>query len=120
MVLLYYFLLILIGFALAYRYGRYTKQFLWREYAAMLAFPLLGIAGLIFLLGMSPFYIFSVGLFAGPVLEWLIGFFYHKIMGARLWVYERYPLPGRYTSWLTIPIWGFGLVLLWLVTRNFS
>lgn len=119
MIALYYFTFVLIGLFLAYLYGRHTKNFLWREYFAILAFPLLGIIGLVLKLGWVPLKIFVAASLIGPILEWLVGFFYHKTMGSHLWLYERYPLPGRYTSWLTLPIWGMGLLLFWLILKNF-
>lgn len=119
MISIYYFFFSLTGFFLAYLYGRHTKRFLWREYFAILAAPILGVLGLILILGLQPLYVFIVGSFVGPALEWLVGLFYHKTIGSHLWIYERYPAPGRYTSYLTIPIWGFGLTLLWLIAKNF-
>lgn len=114
-----YFLVIITSFALAYLYGRHTKNFLWKEYIAMLAMPLIGVAGIIFWVGTSALYVFVFGVLIGPLLEWMMGFVYYKILGKRLWVYERYPLPGRHTSYLTIPIWGIGFLLLWLVSKSF-
>jgi len=116
---IYYLVLIIVGFFFAYLYGRHTEKFLWREYSALLAAPVLGVGGLTALLGVKPLLIFITASLIGPLLEWLVGFTYHRIMGAHLWVYERYPLPGRYTSYLTIPMWGFAIELLWLLLKDF-
>ena len=119
MITFYYFLFIAAGFFFAYLYGKKTKRFLWREYIALLAAPLLGIIGLTLFMGIPPLLVFFTGLVVGPLLEWFVGWLYHRVLGIRLWIYERYPLPGRYTSYLTIPMWGFGIVFLWLIVRNF-
>jgi len=54
----------------------------------------------------------------GTFLEWLIGFFYHKIVGQKLWTYHRYSLSG-YTSLLSIPLWGLAGALFWLLAKIF-
>ncbi len=56
---------------------------------------------------------------AGTALEWLVGFSYHQIVGQRLWTYHRYSLQG-YTSLLSIPLWGLGGVLFWLLANAFA
>lgn len=55
---------------------------------------------------------------AGTALEWLVGYSYHQIVGQRLWTYHRYSLKG-YTSLLSIPLWGLGGVLFWLIAKAF-
>ncbi len=55
---------------------------------------------------------------AGTTLEWLVGYSYHQIVGQRLWTYHRYSLKG-YTSLLSIPLWGLGGVLFWLMAKAF-
>lgn len=114
----FYIILLLVGYHLAYLYGRHTKKFLWREYIALLVAPTV-----IFILvavsnGIKAVYVFASGCLLGMPLEHMLGFAYKKIMGAHLWVYERYPTPGQFTSYLTIPIWGFAFVLVWFITRN--
>lgn len=119
MIIMFYIAFIFGGFSLAYLYGRQTKRFLWREYIALLTGPLAGVGGLMYFYGAKPLFVFVAGMIFGPVLEWGMGFWYRKVMGAHLWIYERYPLPGRHTSYLTLPIWGAGVVLLWLIVRVF-
>lgn len=116
---LYYFIFAFAGFFLSYLYGRHTKDFRWREYVAMLIAPILGTLGLTYFLGFRPIEVFLICCFVGPALEWLLGIFYHKTIGARLWIYERYPWPGGYTSFLAMPIWGIGLVFIWLFLKLF-
>lgn len=110
---------VILGFILAARYGRSTKKFLWREYFALLVAPAVGLVGLIILFGTKPLFAFITLALIGPASEWLLGFMYHKTLGTRLWLYERYCLPGRYTSWLTIPMWGFAGIFLQLVFEYF-
>ncbi|MBI2639413.1 MAG: hypothetical protein HYW90_00775 [Candidatus Sungbacteria bacterium] len=115
---LYYLIFISVGTHLAYLYGKKTNRFLWKEYFALITAPLLGTAGLAFIFGWKPIEMFLLGMIILPTLEWLTGRAYHKVLGARLWIYERYPLPGAYTSWLTLPIWGAAMVLLWLIFKS--
>lgn len=107
------------GLVVAYLYGRKTRNFLWHEYFIMLSAPFISTVVLVYLYGIKVIIIFIVGAIGFTLLEWLLGFFYHKTMGAHLWIYERYTLPGRYTSYLGLPFWGFGAVLMWLIFRNF-
>lgn len=114
-----YLLLATAGAVLAYWYGKNTRRFYWSEYWAMLAAPLLGVAALAYWFGFQFIYVFFFGALFLATLEWFTGFAYHNIMGARLWRYERHALPGGYTSYLTLPIWGSGMVLLWLIMKSF-
>ncbi len=54
----------------------------------------------------------------GTLAEWLIGFFYHKIVGQRLWTYHRYSI-NKYTSVLSIPIWGIAGLIFYLFIQIF-
>ncbi len=63
-------------------------------------------------------HIFIIFSLAGTFLEWLVGYSYHQIVGQRLWTYHRYSLNG-YTSILSIPLWGLGGVLFWLLGHAF-
>lgn len=62
--------------------------------------------------------LYAFGLFAivGTLIEFLLGMFYDKIIGQRLWTYHRYAI-GGYTSLLSIPLWGFAGVVFWLLAR---
>lgn len=108
-----------IGMALAHHYSHHSTRFFWREYLSIIAPVLLGLVGLYFLVGIKVLYVFLFFSFFGPLIEWLFGRVYHSIVGSHLWIYERYALPGRYTSWLTMPIWGAGIVVIWLMFRYF-
>jgi len=113
-----FLIITVIGAKLAYWYGKNTKQFLWREYWAMLAWPILGTIALSYFFGWGPIKMFFLGMIILPTLEWFTGLTYHRVMGSRLWNYERHKLPGGYTNYLTLPIWGAGMVLLWLIAHH--
>src|SRR3989344_4498855 len=55
----------------------------------------------------------------GTFLEWLVGFSYYQVVGERLWTYHRYAIK-KYTSFLSIPIWGLAGVFIWLLSRAIS
>ena len=115
----YYLGFILVGTILAQQYGKKTKNFLWREYFALLAAPIIGLIGLTFFFGFQPIKLFLLGVIILPTLEWFTGRAYHTTLGSKLWEYKHYPLPGGYTSWLAVPIWGGAMVLLWLIVHRF-
>jgi len=77
----------------------------WR-YVFLLLFPILGLLLLAGTSGYSVIISYLVFGFVGMGLEALIGFAYHMVLGSRLWTYHRMEV-FKYTSWLTIPIWGF-------------
>lgn len=58
--------------------------------------------------------LFSIG---GFILEWLMGYTYHKLMGRRLWTYGETSVTG-YSSILSIPLWGFLGLLFWLAAKS--
>jgi Putative ABC-transporter type IV len=118
MIALLYLLFIIAGVILASHYSRHSKRFFWREYISMITPIIIGLVGLIFLLGIKVLYVFLISCVLGPLLEYGTGLTYHKVIGSRLWIYERYPLPGLYTSWLTFPIWGAGCLLIWLIFHS--
>jgi hypothetical protein len=55
----------------------------------------------------------------GTILEYCIGYSYHRIVGDRLWAYNRYSIKG-YTSLLSIPLWGLFGALLYLLAKTIS
>lgn len=64
------------------------------------------------------FIVFSI---FGTFLEWFIGFSFDRIMGSKLWTYHFMPIGirSKYTSFLSIPIWGAAGVLFWLLVKAF-
>lgn len=84
------------------------------RYLLLLIPPLLAFLILVARIGLSPLNAFFVFMLVGTICEWLIGYFYQKLIGQRLWTYHRFSIQG-YTSLLSIPIWGCAGVLFWLL-----
>lgn len=104
------------GMFCAYLYGRRTKKFLWREYFALIAAPVIGCLGLTYFYGIDILYFFAASSIVGFIMEYVIGKAYHKTLNTRLWTYGKYNV-GGYTSLLTFPMWGVAGVVFWLVSR---
>jgi hypothetical protein len=109
-------ILSLIGFYFAYLYGRKTTKFKWSEYFAMIIVPIIFVIYLIIFVDVKIFYLFVFSALTGFVAEGIIGFAYHKILNKKLWTYNRLSIKG-YTSFLSIPLWGIGGVLFWLLSK---
>lgn len=114
---LYLLLFCFTGLYFAYLYGRRTKQFRWGEYVAMMSTPVVACLGLSYYYGVHIVYLFAASCVVGFVLEYSIGFIYHKILNRRLWTYGRYSV-GGYTSLLTFPMWGVAGVVFWLLAHS--
>jgi len=113
------FIFILItftGFYAAYLYGRKTKEFKWSEYAAIMIWPILFVVALAYFIDMRIVSLFIVSIFVGFVLEYILGFTYHKVLNRRLWTYGRLSI-GGYTSLLTLPMWGVAGVIFWFISK---
>ena len=106
----------LVGFYLAYLYGRKTKRFKWSEYSAILAGPVLSIIILAVLIDIKILTLFLVSASVGFLLEYVVGLTYHKTLNKRLWRYERLSIDG-YSSLLSVPIWGIAGVIFWFLGK---
>ena len=107
----------LLGFYLAYLYGRKTKQFRWIEYFALISAPVTACLSLSFFYGSAVLYFFAISCVVGFTLEYTIGLAYHKTLNRRLWTYGKYNI-GGYSSLLTFPLWGVAGTVFWLVARS--
>ena len=107
-------LICIIGVGLACLYGRRSDGFSWRKYVALLSAPTLVVALATFTYDTRVLYLYAVSALFGFALEFCLGFTYHKTMRTPLWLYDKdaYPV-WRYTSLLTIPMWGVAGVLFW-------
>ncbi len=105
-----------MGFFLAYLYGRKTTDFRWSEYLAMIAAPLVFIVVASIYLDKRIFSMFLISSAIGFLAEGIIGFTYDKILGKRLWTYNRLSV-GGYTSYLSIPLWGVAGVIFLFVSK---
>ena len=113
----YYLFFVILGFVVTYLFRPRVRKFSWQEYTILLSGPFVGLVLIIYMLGPLPFYIFVLVSFGFTLAECIVVFTYHKIMGSHLWIYERLNLPGKYTSFLSIPLWGFWATFLWLIFR---
>ena len=96
-----------------------TNHFFFGRYLFLLIFPLLGTILIINLHGWSLFKIFITFLILGPILEWLVGFTYYQIVGARLWTYRQFSYKGH-ISLLVAPLWGMAGVLFYLISKKLT
>lgn len=93
-----------------------TDHFRFSRYLWYIVFPLVLTLLFVHVSGGGLWVVFIVGCAVGTILEWLIGWSYHGVVGQRLWTYHRYSL-GGYTSVLSVPIWGMAAVLFALLGR---
>ncbi len=91
-------------------------HFVLGRYLLSLIFPFIVLGIMYFELGNSIIRMFLAAAVFGTLAEWVLGWWFHKIMGTRLWSYHLYPI-SRYTSFLAIPFWGLAGVFLWLVSK---
>ena len=109
--LLLYLIVVALSGAMIERLSRFHKhpkmnRFTWVRYVLFIATPL-AMSGLIFFaLGLRYLTVFFITAFIGTFGEWAVGYYYHHILGKRLWIYRRMSI-GGYTSWLIVPLWGF-------------
>lgn len=85
-------------------------KFTWRHYLFYVSFPLSVSAFIIYSYDNRLALVFVGSMVLGTVFEWLLGYYYHDIVGQKLWTYKKYAISG-YTSWLAMPLWGFAGVL---------
>ncbi|MDP2930301.1 MAG: hypothetical protein Q8N56_01685 [bacterium] len=105
-----------IGFFLAYLYGRKTTDFRWGEYLAIIAAPILFIVFMAIYFDKKILSVFVASAIVGFILEGIVGFVYEKVIGKRLWTYNYLSVRGH-TSILSIPIWGIAGVVFWFVSK---
>ena len=109
----YYVLIVGLFIALAYCYGRRTKEWKWSEYFLLALAPFVGTAFLAWFEGFKIIIFFALSGIAGFSGEIIMGFFSEKIFEKRLWSYERLSV-GGHTSLLTLPFWG-GAGIMFLI-----
>lgn len=94
-------------------------HFVLGKYVVSLLFPILAIIIIYSRLGSSIIYTFFASAILGTFLEWLCGWWFYHIMGTRLWTYHRYSIT-KYTSFLSIPLWGLAGIFFLLIVKLFS
>lgn len=92
-------------------------HFSFGRYIYLLLLPILAFIIMTQWYGLTIFRMFLVSAFLGPILEWVVGLSYHIIVGQKLLTYHRYSING-YTSFLTIPMWGLGGILAYLLAST--
>lgn len=116
-ILLIFISIIFIGGALEMAYFRHKlkkHKFSFIRYFLFLFFPVLATLFAYMQIGMMIVYVFVVAMVAGLFFEYYVDKAYKIIVGHRLWRYYKYNIGGN-TSWLALPIWGFGGVFFFLV-----
>ena len=108
----------LVSWYLAYLYGRSTKEFRWREYIALITVPVVGSLAFALYFGVQIIYFFLLSCVLGLIFEYLFWLAYHKTLNRRLWTYGRFSIKGRYTSFLSLPMWGVAGVIFFLVSKS--
>jgi uncharacterized membrane protein len=88
------------------------------RYILSLIFPFIVFLIIYLHLGSSFLYTFIASAILGTMAEWTVGWWFYQVMGTRLWTYHRYAIT-KYTSFLSIPLWGLVGVFLLLVIRLF-
>lgn len=111
-----FILITLLGFYLAYLYGRKTKRFRWSEYIAIIILPIILVIVLAIIVDSRILSLFVVSCAVGFFLEYLVGLVYHKTLNRRLWEYKRLSING-YSSLLSIPIWGVAGCVFWFIGK---
>ncbi len=91
-------------------------HFLLGRYILSLLFPFVVLGIIYSYLGFSVLYIFLASALFGTLLEWVVGWWFSQVMGMRLWTYHRYTIT-KYTSFLSVPLWGVAGVFLWLIVK---
>ena len=86
------------------------------RYIFLLFFPMLGALLMTFRIGWAIIQIFLIFAILGTIFEYFVGKAYHQIVGKRLWTYYQYSI-GKYTSYLSVPIWGLGGVFFYLFAQ---
>jgi len=111
-----FILIMLIGFYLAYLYGRRTKKFRWSEYFAIISLPIIFIIIFAYFINVKIIILFFISSLFGFLLEYIIGLTYHKALNKKLWTYDRLSFKG-YNSFLSVPLWGIAGVSFWLLSK---
>lgn len=111
-----FIMLTLVGFYLAYLYGRKTKYFRWREYLALIVWPILFVVAFAYFVDIKILSMFLVSSFVGFVFEYIVGLAYYKTLNRRLWNYTRLTF-GGHSSLLSIPLWGVTGVFFWFLSK---
>ncbi len=113
----FFMLSIPVGFLLTSHFLHYKKRYFWFDYIAIFLLPAVTLILLYRAEGVHVLYIFLFWAFMGPFGESIIGRTYLKILGRHLWIYEKFPIASRTTSWLSVPFWAFVGLGIWATNQ---
>lgn len=113
MIYLIYIISVPIGFLLTSHFIRLRKKLFFVEYLLIFVIPTACAALLYRVDGVRVLVVFFAWLILGPFLEAMIGITYLQMTGKHLWVYERYSIINRTSSWLSAPFWAFAGLGTW-------
>jgi len=106
----------LFGLGFAFLCGRKQNKFLWSRYVAIIIWPILTVLVFAIFFDIKILILFIISCVIGFISEYLIGLTYHKALNETLWRYDRLGV-HKYTSLLSIPLWGIAGCLFWFVSK---
>lgn len=112
----YYILIISLFIALAYWIGGRTKQWRWSKYFLLTLSPFAGMVFLTWFEGPKIIAFFVLSSVGGFFAEIAMGFLAEKILGQRLWTYQKFSIKGH-SSLLTLPFWGGGGIIFLILAK---
>ena len=103
-------------FVLKYLFGKHFRNHLNPKFVSISIFfiPIWGLLFFITRQNLGYIKIFLIFAFIGTLAESLLGRFFFDLIGKKVWSYNFAKL-GRFTSWISIPYWGWaGLLFFWI------
>jgi hypothetical protein len=88
----------------------------WQKYLIVMIVPIgISLAAAVY----DRFYLklFVSALIVGPTFEWVLGAWYERITGQKLWVYQSSKGSQSHTSWLVLPYWGLAGVCFGILSK---
>jgi hypothetical protein len=113
MVYIIYILSVPAGLLLTSYYLGVKKKLFFAEFFLIFTVPLISSYFLYLYEGGVVILVFLEWFLLGPFLEAIIGYTYLNITGKHLWIYERYGILNRTTSYLSAPFWAFAGLGVW-------
>jgi len=115
-----YLLSIPLGFLFTSRLVRAKKKYFWYDYFLLFVLPLISLGVLLITQGIVVIFIFLIWTVLGPLFEAMLGYAYIHATGKHLWLYEKFPIFNRTTSWLVVPFWAFCGLGIWAMYQIFT
>lgn len=112
-----YILAVPSGLLLTSHFIRLRKKLFFLEFFLIFIIPLISAFVLYLNHGFIVILVFLAWLILGPFLEAILGHTFLNMTGKHLWVYERYTLFNRTTSYLSAPFWAFAGLGTWALNE---